>query len=113
MLTESQRQEAEAEILVVLDQQLHDKMEAHKLQWRRLIESGEISDEDDGDAMVVDQGAEQEGYIEAESEAWVTDSEAEQEGNDEEVVEDEKNVYDVTAITKEFMEIKEVAGKAW
>jgi hypothetical protein len=57
-LSESQRHEAEAEIVTALEQQLAEKEEAHKLEWRHLVESGVISDDDDDDAMVLDSGAE-------------------------------------------------------
>jgi hypothetical protein len=108
-LSESQRHDAEAEIVAALQQQFEERMATHTLEWRRLVESGEVSD----DADMIDETAEPEGA--EESEAWITDSESEREGEgkDDDAAETEPNVYDMTAFTKDFMEIKESAGKAW
>jgi hypothetical protein len=84
-------------------------MEAHTLEWRQLVESGEVSD----DADMIDETAEPEGHVAQESEGWVTDSGSEGEGKDDDAGETEPNVYDMTAFTKDFMEIKKSAGKAW
>lgn len=108
-LSESQRHDAEAEIVAVLEQQLEERMAAHTLEWRRLVESGEVSD----DVDMIDESAEPQGA--EESEVWITDSESEgkEEGKDDDAGETESNVYDMTAFTKDFMEIKESAGQAW
>ena len=61
-LSESQRHDAEAEIVVALEQQLEEKMAAHTLEWRRLVESGEVSDNadmiDEGDYETAEPGGE-------------------------------------------------------
>jgi hypothetical protein len=108
-MSESQRRDAEADIVAALEQQLEERMEAHTLEWRQLVESGEVSD----DADMIDETAGPEGDAAQESEGWVTDSGSEGEGKDDDAGETEPNVYDMTAFTKDFMEIKESAGKAW
>jgi len=108
-MSESQRRDAEADIVAALEQQLEERMEAHTLEWRQLVESGKVSD----DADMIDETAGPEGHAAQESEGWVTDSGSEGEGKDDDAGETELNVYDMTAFTKDFMEIKESAGKAW
>jgi hypothetical protein len=117
---------AEAEIVAALDQQLAEKREDHALQWRRLVESDEVSESNDdkGDAMVLDsaapdedamvidsRGNENEGSNDGEGGSWATDSEVtdcEEAGDNEEFVDEP---IDTETALAEFREIKEVAGK--
>ena len=117
-LSDDQRREAEAEIIAALDAQLAEKMEAHTLQWRLLVENGEVSDNDDDEGVIfVDSSAEGEEVGEGEEGGddsdhgdvgWLTDSE---EGGNDENLSRQLNVSE-TAIM-EFKKIREVAGKAW
>jgi hypothetical protein len=118
-LSESDRVAAEAEIVAALDQQLVAKSKVHTLQWRKLVETGEVSEndaddekagDDDVDAMVLDPLSE--GKVLADSDdaegAWVTDSEDQP---IDEVFGHQSNVYETPF--HGVREIRDVAAEGW
>jgi hypothetical protein len=93
-LSESQRDAAEAEIVLALEEQLKVKMNAHTLEWRGLVERGEIPDDEnnsedmdiENDGMELDETVERDGVEDqSENSEWITES-----ASDEEVVDTEE-----------------------
>jgi hypothetical protein len=111
-LSENQREAAEAEIVLALEEQLKVKMDVHTLEWRGLVERGEIPDENDSEdvdiengSMELDETVERDGVEDqSDNSEWMTES-----ASDEEVVDAEE----VAMFTNDFLGIKDAAGKAW
>jgi hypothetical protein len=116
-LSENQKEAAEAEIVLALEEQLKVKMDAHTLEWRGLVERGEIpDDENDSEDVDIENGSmELDETVERDSvedqsdnSEWMTESASGEEVVDGEIEADP----DVALLTNDFLEIKEVSGKA-